>query len=813
MHGPRRSRSTFVVLTVLALLFFQSLSETPLSAASESPNLIPCPKSLKAGPGTMDLTADSRIVAESKLSALAGILADDVVRLGGPRMTTAEGAARSGDILLQLDSKLEEEQYSLHVADRAVCRGGSYRAVCWGVSTLLQALRIEDGKASLPKISVQDNPDFAFRSALTDIARKWHPLANLRELVDLFRYYKIRYIQFHLNDHGMFTFGSQKYPKLATPNRHYTIDELKELVAYAEARGVTIIPELEMPGHSDAPRLMPEVFGTKDPETGKHRSSGMVNICRDDTIAACSELLEEVMDVFAPSPYVSIGADEVARPAIANIPEFAAYCEKHGLNNTGAVFNRFIEKMNETANRRGKTLMVYGQRGPKNVLQMPWVGNDGEFTKAGYKIVRHLTGSVTNHLVTFHKPPYNTILAYTGFTEQVYNADYFADKKDPRRPLPNPENVVGIHILSWQNWHFVTLPDFRRTMAAWNHHDKKSRRPWNAWKEAWRTVDARLDDLLFPVKLDAEGLLDPEDIVFEKSLTIRLKTSLPGTIRYRLEPANDFLPPALPTNDSPAYSGPITITEPRTIYAALFDAEGRRVGHGTERRFWPIVPKVECRVYDTDKIASAWNDGQPQAALRPKDITYAEFAKLKLEPDATCLLDRFTFHPSRRGVYLNRSYLVQEGSIRIPADGDYVISTEANAEVFLDGKPVFSRATDNAGKNARAARKPASTTSAPIALKAGIHHVMIFSGPGNKNAEVAAYLGPGMANAKPLSSLLLPLRKAALTEPVPFFAAQQAEGKPSPSTGTYSRNWVLLRNTAVGCVLARTNMILPQNQR
>ena len=147
-------------------------------------------------------------------------------------------------------------------------------AAAWSTVTLLQALAVGPQGASLPKMSVSDRPDFPFRSAMTDIARKWHPLVNLYELVDLFRFYKIRYLQFHLNDHGMFTFGSKQFSKLPTVGkygrRYYTIEELKALVAYADARGVTLIPELEMPGHSDAGRLMPEVFGIRQtPETGK----------------------------------------------------------------------------------------------------------------------------------------------------------------------------------------------------------------------------------------------------------------------------------------------------------------------------------------------------------------------------------------------------------------------------------------------------------------------------------------------------------------------------------------------------------------
>ena len=121
----------------------------------------------------------------------------------------------------------------------------------------------------------------------------------------------------------------------------------------------------------------------------------------------------------------------------------------------------------------------------------------------------------------------------------------------------------------------------------------------------WQKTDQRLDDLVFPVKIEAQGLLSPGDIVFHKSLTLRLSSRLPGTVRYRLEPLDYFNPPALPDAASPVYNGPIEITTPTVIYAALFDAEGHRIGFGTERRYWPIVPKLTCRVYDGSDVDEA----------------------------------------------------------------------------------------------------------------------------------------------------------------------------------------------------------------
>ena len=461
------------------------------------------------------------------------------------------------------------------------------------------------------------------------------------------------------------------------------------------------------------------------------------------------------MDVSsASSPYVSIGADEVARPAIAKIPEYDDFCKRHELKNTGDVFHHFVAAMDEVAKRRGKTLMAYAQGGPKDVLQMPWVGNDDTYSAEGYKLVRYMGGSVTQHLVTFCDPPYNTIMLYSSFGEPVYNADYRMFKD---RPIAKPENVFGVHILSWQNWHFVTFHDFRRTMAVvaentWNQNDKKARRPWEQWKDVWRATDQRLDDLVFPVKIEAEGLLSPGDIVFHKSLTLRLSSRLPGVIRYRLEPLDYFNPPALPDSSSPIYHESITITGPSVIYAALFDGEGHRIGYGTERRYWPIVPKLVCRAYDGPDVGEAVRKRRAEAdgGQRP----YPDFAALGLKPVLTFPLGRLTFQPSQEGVYFASTYLVMEGHIKIPADGDYQFFADGGAEVLIDGQ---SAAVGAVVKTRKKAAGQATPESRKLHLTAGVHRLTVYADPGNKGKSVARYQGPGMEQPKSLDDLLVPL--------------------------------------------------------
>ncbi|MCX6977619.1 MAG: family 20 glycosylhydrolase, partial [Verrucomicrobia bacterium] len=205
------------------------------------------------------------VAHHEKLRPLAEVLAAEISLTTGLKLPVKVGEASPGDIFLALNSALKNEAHTFVVTDRAVIQGGNYGAVALGSTTLLQSLQIRDGKVFLPVMSVEDQPQTEYRGLFVDVARQYHSLSNLRQIVQLCRLYKIRYLHLHLTDDQSVMFPSQAFPKLATQNQHggktYTLEELKELVAFADQRGVTIIPELDVPGHSAAMnRAMRDLF-------------------------------------------------------------------------------------------------------------------------------------------------------------------------------------------------------------------------------------------------------------------------------------------------------------------------------------------------------------------------------------------------------------------------------------------------------------------------------------------------------------------------------------------------------------------------
>ena len=161
----------------------------------------------------------------------------------------------------------------MSITDRAVVRGADYNGVATGTVTLLQAIDARADEVSLPRLAIADRPALKYRGAMLDIARKPHSIAALRQCVDIARFYKVRYIHLHMSDENAWTFPSTRFPQLGRNNfawaggetpKVYTLQELKDLVAYADARAVTLIPEIETPGHSgQLCGTLPEIFGYK----------------------------------------------------------------------------------------------------------------------------------------------------------------------------------------------------------------------------------------------------------------------------------------------------------------------------------------------------------------------------------------------------------------------------------------------------------------------------------------------------------------------------------------------------------------------
>ncbi len=494
-------------------------------------NLIPWPRKVQRAEGRLRLTAESRIVAAQKeLLPLAEVLSGEIALLTGLKLPVASGLGRPGDIVLTITKavragepilavrnrqlvKTYDGAHRLTVGDRAVVEGFDYRAVAEGSATLLQALGQSDGQVSLPRLTVHDWPHADYCGQLVDVARQDHPVAWLRKMVQVCRFYKVRYLHLHLTDDQGWTFPSTKYPRLGTKNygahggaapKVYTLDELKELVAYADARGVTLVPELEMPGHCGAAlRSLPEIFDAINPDTKQPVGLGCMNIASEALYPALDTIIGEMCAVFRSSPYFHIGGDEVSMGRVSLHRGYKAFMAKHRLKDDHELAKHFLVRVNEMVKKHGKKAIKWeglANEASRDIIVMTWDRNNNT---AGHLIAKGFT-TITC--------PWDLGVPWEEWSMYVCNgsrlkkgdavlgATLVAWEQPPRTHLAGVRNVASRQERTWNPDHTVTAEGFAARFQALDAAvGKLLQIPVRPKREASFVASAGTSDLLAPV--------------------------------------------------------------------------------------------------------------------------------------------------------------------------------------------------------------------------------------------------------------------------------------------------------------------------
>ena len=478
---------------VLRLFFIMFLAASCTLAAARGDegkplHVIPWPKSAAVKNSPVALGGKTRIVvSDKKLLPLAGVLTEEIQRIAGLKLATAEGLPAAGDIALVLDGALKGEAYRVNVAGKATVSGGNYQAVAWGTVTLLQALSVQDGKVTVAGMVVEDQPAKEYRGIMIDAARRRNTLAELKQCVVLCRLYKIRYMHIHLSDNESWTFPSKAFPKLGSSNHGYqgpasevySLAGLKDLVRFADERGVTLIPEVDLPGHTDALRIgHPEVFDADDGPA----HMGIVNMANEKAYEGLDILIGEVLDVFQSSPYFHFGADE---PMIGNAPgsrHYEPYMKKHGLKEPYELYLHFITRMDAIVKKHGRRSIIWADfngastekaKVPTDVLCMAWQNgsNSGDnLTKMGYSVVNATWNPL--YVVNAHadSPEVTDPAVGKKALETLFNWNLY--KFDACVVAPT-DKVIGAQICSWESGGEIQASVLRWRVPA------MSERAWN----------------------------------------------------------------------------------------------------------------------------------------------------------------------------------------------------------------------------------------------------------------------------------------------------------------------------------------------
>lgn len=592
-------------LPILVLVMFSFFQPGP-AMAEQSPSrpvsIIPWPQELKLTGGDLTLMPDSRIVYTAReLQPLATVLGQELYQITGTEFAVTDSKAKAGDMEIRIDSALEGEAHTLKVGKQVVMTGNNYKHTAMATASLLQAIEMQGSRAAIPRMVIRDAPHSSYRALMIDVARQRHTIDTLKQCVVMCRLYKVNYLQLHLTDDQSFTFECKAYPKIATPGRHFTQAQLKELVAFADARGVTLIPEFDAPGHTTALRkAMPELFG----RTGL----SVINLGKEEVFHALEKIVAEMCDVFASSPYFHIGADEAYFAELAKDPIARQAIRDKGYDQVHDLFLEFVVRMNGFVKQHGKQTVMWesfsgtGSRHvtiPRDILVMAW--------ETLYQLPQSLLNNEYTIINVSWKPVYLTP-GRRWDPEYIYNWNMFRWENHWKiapsyRPIqldayPN-DRIIGSMMCSWESSDEMQIPGIRLRLPPlceriWT---PESTTPYTHFARRFKHTDRVLQQLIRPVNFKAEGLTEPNYVGpfynrenrFSAGMTLDLEPLLPDTtVRYTLDGT-------IPTDQSALYREPIQINRDTTVRAQVYAADGRKLGFIATRpyTFHPITGTVD----------------------------------------------------------------------------------------------------------------------------------------------------------------------------------------------------------------------------
>ena len=584
------------------------------SCGSHDPQIaiVPYPNHLETGRGTYrvtdrPVTCDSR-TDERTQRAVVGFAARLATVTGGTNPVTVADEVPASGIRFVTDESLPAEGYELNVDGEGIeVRASQFPGFLYALQSLEQLLPAAvygtepapDAAWEVPCVKIADAPRFAYRGMHLDVARHFFSVDEVKRYIDVMAIHKLNTLHWHLTDDQGWRIEIKRYPELTavgsirkatvvrkewgtydgTPyGGFYTQDEIRDVVKYAADRGVTVIPEIDLPGHMLAAlTAYPELGCTGGPYEvwGRWGVADDV-LCpgREKTFEFLEGVLTEVMELF-PSEYIHIGGDECPKVRWEKCPRCQAKIRQLGLKDDGEhTAEHYLQSY--VTDRIGKFLAQHGRRiigwdeilegrAPSDAVVMSWRGSEGGIAAA--KLGHDVIMTPNSHFYFDYYQSLDTDAEPFGIggyipMEQVYSYD-------PAFPELTPEqqkHILGVqanlwteYVLSDEHLEYMLLPRLAAlSEVQWCLPETKD---WNRFIGSFR-MDKIYSQLGYEFAKHIFGVTASYAVDPEKGGVVMTLTTQGGApIRYTLDGSD-------PTASSQLYKAPVTIGESCTFKAA-----------------------------------------------------------------------------------------------------------------------------------------------------------------------------------------------------------------------------------------------------
>lgn len=729
-----------VALTFLASCGGQQGEVKPYN---EGINIIPMPQNLVQNQGVFKLSSGTSFGATTdEAKTVAEFFAAKMRNATGYNISVSD----KGDITLTLDAALDvnDEGYTLDVTSEGVTvKAKTPQGLFYGMQSFMQLLPAEIESAEkasgiawqAPAVSIKDEPRFGYRGVMLDVCRHFIPVEDIKKQIDVLSLFKINRLHWHLTEDQGWRIEIKKYPKLTEVGSkridgegteykgYYTQEEIKEVVKYAQDRFITIVPELEMPGHELAAIAAYPELSCKGEAITPRIIWGVEDIVmcpgKEDMFVFLENVIKEMVELF-PGTYFHVGGDECPKTSWKNCPTCQARIKKEGLKADGKhtaeerLQSYVITRMEGVLAKYGKKIIGWdeileGGLSPDATV-MSWRGEEGGIASAlqDHDVIMTPGG---NGMYLDHYQGDSKIepVAIGGYTtlEKTYS---YNPTPDTLVAMKKDHFVKGVQTNIWTEYLYnVDLVEYRmypRVLAlseiGWTNVDRKNfddfaRRINNAYVR----LDEHAVNYHIPQPEQPNGSCN--FVAFVDSTSLEFKTTRPVKMVYTIDGTE-------PTAQSAEYTAPLTFTETTTLKIASALPSGKlspvRTIQVEKQTLAPAkevaktTPGLNMQVFDGMYLNV---EALKSANVQPKTT--------KVIKETKELREQVQTSESMRGV--KQYAAVAEGYVNIPEDGVYYISSDLE-EVWIDGKLLIN----NGGEVKRFSRHDNS-----VALAKGLHEI------------------------------------------------------------------------------------------